>query len=81
MFSGSHNITQEDFCKLYDCIEKKQRKALILHFAKIKSEDEFALLDEKELFKSVDLYEHADLRAPSDDERSLIIEDARNKFT
>jgi len=80
VFNGSHNISEQDFCKLYNCLEKKQTRALILNFSKIKSEDEFVLLDEKELFTSFDFYEQSEFRAPSEDPASLIIEDGNTKF-
>ena len=32
---------------MYDLLEKKQRRGLILGFAKMKNEDEFVLMDEK----------------------------------
>ena len=47
-----------------------------MNFSKIKSEDEFVLLDEKEMFKSVDFYERSDLRAPSEEAASRIIEES-----
>ena len=56
-------------------------KALILNFSKIKSEDEFVLLDEKEMFASVDLCMQSDFRAPSEESASRIIEESNSKFT
>lgn len=35
---------------MYGMLDKAQRRTLILNFTKMKSEDEFILLDEKELF-------------------------------
>lgn len=55
---------------MYDLLEKKQRRGLILGFAKIKNEDEFVLMDEKDLFRSV---EYLYPSAPPSENVSIII--------
>lgn len=56
-------------------------KALILNFSKIKSEDEFVLIDEIEMFSSADFCMQNDIRAPSEESASLLIEVGNQKFT
>lgn len=71
---GSHKINETEFCLLYEYMDKQQRKALILNFTKMKNEDEFVMMDEKELFKSFD-FTAAAIAAPTDSDVSIELHD------
>ena len=62
---------------MYELLDKQQRKALILNFTKMKNEDEFVTMDEKEIFKSFDFTAHSAALA---DEVSIELKDNNKNF-